>query len=53
MTTTYMTFGLGEALFALPVTLVQEILDVRPVSRMPNAPPHFLALSTCAAPPSP
>ncbi len=44
MTITYMTFGLGEALFALPVTLVQEILDARPVSRLPNAPSHFLGL---------
>ncbi len=39
-----MTFGLGEAVFALPVTLVQEILDARPVSRLPNAPPHLLGV---------
>lgn len=38
------TFGLGEALFALPVALVQEILDPRPVARLPNAPPHMLGV---------
>ena len=41
---TMLTFGLGEALFALPVTLVQEILDARPVSTLPNAPPHLLGV---------
>lgn len=41
---TVMTFGLGEALFALPVTLVQEILDTRPVSPLPNMPPHLLGV---------
>lgn len=40
-----MTFGLGDALFALPVTLVQEILDTRPVSTLPNAPPHLLGVT--------
>ncbi len=44
MATTYMTFGLETTLFALPVTLVQEILDTRPVSRLPNAPPACLGL---------
>lgn len=39
-----MTFGLGDALFALPVTLVQEILDARPVSPLPDAPPHLLGV---------
>lgn len=41
---TVTTFGLGEALFALPVTLVQEILDARPVSPLPGAPPHLLGV---------
>lgn len=35
------TFGMDESLFGLPVALVQEILDPRPVSRLPNA-PHYL-----------
>lgn len=43
-TDTLVTFGLGEALFALPVTLVQEILDIRPVSPLPGAPPHLLGV---------
>ncbi|EYD76549.1 Positive regulator of CheA protein activity (CheW) [Rubellimicrobium mesophilum DSM 19309] len=38
------TFGMGESLFALPVALVQEILDPRPVSRLPNAPRHLLGV---------
>jgi purine-binding chemotaxis protein CheW len=38
------TFGMGETLFALPVALVQEILDPRPVSRLPNSPPHLLGV---------
>lgn len=38
---TVMTFGLGDALFGLPVTLVQEIFDPRPVMRLPNS-PHYL-----------
>lgn len=41
---TVMTFGLGDALFGLPVTLVQEILDARPVSALPSAPPHLLGV---------
>ena len=38
------TFGMGESLFALPVALVQEILDPRPVSRLPNSPRHLLGV---------
>jgi purine-binding chemotaxis protein CheW len=41
---TVLTFGLGEGLFALPVTLVQEILDTRPVSPLPDTPPHLLGV---------
>ena len=41
---TVTTFGLGEALFALPVTMVQEILDTRPVSPLPNMPPHLMGV---------
>jgi purine-binding chemotaxis protein CheW len=39
-----MTFGLGETLLALPVALVQEILDARPVARLPQAPAAVLGL---------
>jgi len=38
------TFGMGDSLFALPVALVQEILDPRPVSRLPNSPQHLLGV---------
>ena len=41
---TVVTIGIGEALFALPVSLVQEILDPRPVSPLPRAPSHLLGL---------
>jgi purine-binding chemotaxis protein CheW len=43
-TGTVMTFGLGDGLFALPVTLVQEILDAQPVSPLPDTPPHLLGV---------
>jgi len=36
----YLTCGVGDATFALNVTQVREVLDLRPVSRMPNMPPH-------------
>lgn len=36
--------GCGEDLFAVPVTRVQEILDLCPISRLPHAPAHFLGL---------
>jgi len=39
------TFGMGNSLFALPVALVQEILDPRPVSRLPNSPQHLLGVT--------
>jgi purine-binding chemotaxis protein CheW len=35
---------MGDSLFALPVALVQEILDPQPVSRLPNSPPHLLGM---------
>lgn len=38
------TLGIGDDLFALPVERVQEILDIRPITRLPNAPPHLLGV---------
>lgn len=38
------TFAAGEALYALPVERVQEILDLRPIAPLPNAPSHLLGL---------
>ena len=39
-----LTFGLADALFALPVAPVVEILDAQPVAPLPNAPAHLLGL---------
>lgn len=38
------TFAAGEMLYALPVERVQEILDLRSIAPLPNAPPHLLGL---------
>lgn len=39
------TFGLGAEVFAVPVTLVREILDYRETFRIPNGPPYLLGLT--------
>ncbi|MDT8856026.1 chemotaxis protein CheW [Paracoccaceae bacterium Fryx2] len=39
-----LTLGVGDDLFAVPVTRVQEILDLQRVSRLPNAPRHLLGV---------
>lgn len=38
-------FGLGDEVFAVPVTLVREILDYAQPSQVPNGPHHFLGLT--------
>lgn len=40
----YVTLGIAEERFAVPVERVREILQVQPVARMPNAPPYFLGM---------
>jgi len=40
----FVTLGIADELFAVPVERVREILQVRPVARMPNAPPSFLGM---------
>lgn len=40
----FVTLGIGEEVFAVPVETVLEILDMRPVFRLPEAPPHVLGL---------
>lgn len=40
----YVTLACGEALFAVPVERVQEILDARPIARLPRAPSQLLGL---------
>lgn len=38
------TLALDETLYGIPVDRVQEILDMRPVAPMPNAPSHLLGI---------
>jgi len=40
----YVTLGVAEERFAVPVERVQEILQVQRIARMPNAPPYFLGI---------
>lgn len=40
----YVTLGVAGELFAAPVEMVQEILDMRPVSSLPQAPPNLLGM---------
>jgi purine-binding chemotaxis protein CheW len=41
----YLTFGIEQERFALPVERVQEVLDMRPISRLPHAPNYVLGLT--------
>lgn len=38
-------FGLGREVFAVPVTLVREILDYAAPAQLPNGPQHFVGLT--------
>lgn len=38
------TFNTDQSLYAVPVARVQEILDLRPVAAMPNAPAHLVGI---------
>lgn len=40
----YVTLGVAEELFAAPVDKVQEILDMRPIARLPQAPDTLLGM---------
>ncbi len=40
----YVTLGIEQEVFAVPVGSVLEILDMRRVSRIPEAPPYMLGL---------
>ena len=41
----YVTFGLGDEVFAAPVGLVREILTYQAPSRIPNGPAYLLGLT--------
>lgn len=40
----YITLGIGEESFAIPILHVQEILDLRPIARLPHAPHGLVGL---------
>ena len=40
----YVTLGVADELFAAPVEKVQEILDMRPIARLPQAPETLLGM---------
>jgi purine-binding chemotaxis protein CheW len=40
----YVTLGVAGELFAAPVEMVQEILDMRPVAALPQAPTNLLGM---------
>lgn len=40
----YVTLGVAKELFAAPVERVQEILDMRPIARLPQAPHNLLGM---------
>lgn len=40
----FVTLGVAEDLFAAPVEKVQEILDMRPIARLPQAPETLLGM---------
>lgn len=41
----YLTFGIDRERFALPIERVREVLDLRPVSRLPHAPAYVVGLT--------
>ena len=41
----YLTFGIEREHFALPIEQVREILDMRPIARVPHAPAYVLGLT--------
>ncbi|MEN3792390.1 chemotaxis protein CheW [Fulvimarina sp. MAC3] len=42
--TQYVTLGVADSLFAVPVSRVQEILEPQPIAKMPRAPEDFLGV---------
>ena len=41
----YVTLGLNGEIFAAPVAVVQEILDMQPIARLPQAPANLLGMT--------
>ena len=42
--TSYLTFALGDEKFAIPVDLVQEVVEFGQVTKVPNAPSYMLGI---------
>lgn len=42
--TQYVTLGIGSDVYAVPVVRVQEILELRPITRLPYAPAFLLGM---------
>ena len=40
----YVTLGIDKEIFAVPVVRVQEILELSPIARLPNAPRYLLGM---------
>jgi purine-binding chemotaxis protein CheW len=40
----YLTFGLGDEKFAIPVELVQEVVEFGQVTKVPNTPDYILGI---------
>lgn len=40
----YVTLGVADEVFAAPVAKVQEILDMRPIARLPRSPENLLGM---------
>ncbi len=40
----YLTLGIDEEVFGIDIRNVREILDMRPVSKLPHAPPFLLGM---------
>jgi len=43
-TTQYLTLGVDQELFGIDIRNVREILDMRPISKLPHAPPSLLGM---------
>jgi purine-binding chemotaxis protein CheW len=41
----FITLGVGAEVFAIPIAHVQEILDLRPIARLPQAPHGLLGMT--------
>lgn len=41
----YLTFGIDQERFGLPIERVREVLDMRPISRLPYAPAYVVGLT--------